>query len=118
MTLCLTTGMPLQPCTCLLCGTTPMEDDGTLKRAIFAEGVDVDWGNSVYICWECGELIADLVGRVTRFGFDALTEKYEALKEVHADLVTRHEQQEVLVDKIREGGAAQRALKKKPAVAA
>lgn len=107
----LTDGMPLQPNVCLTCGGTPTNDDGTPKKAIFAEGVDVDWGNSVYICWECSELIADLVGRATRSGFDALEARHEALLEAHAELEVAHERQEALIDKIREGSAAQKTLK-------
>lgn len=107
----LTTGMPLQPNVCLTCGATPTNDDGTYKQAVFAEGIDVNWGDSVYICWECSELIADLVGRATRRGFDELTAKYETLLEAHAELEAEHERQEALVEKIREGSAAQKTLK-------
>lgn len=105
------TGMALQPNVCTLCGSNPNNDDGTAKKAIFAEGVDIDWGNSVYICWECGELIADLMGRATRRGFDELELKHEALLTAHAELEEAHERQEALVEKIREGSAAQKTLK-------
>ena len=108
-------GMPEQPNCCLTCGGTPSNDDGTQKPAIYADGVDVDWGNSVYICWDCGELIADLMGRATRGGFDDLTEKYEELKAQHEELLEEHEKQEALIEKIREGSAAQKTLKTKAA---
>lgn len=111
-------GMPLLPHTCILCGQGPTDNEGNQQTVIFAEGVDVDWGNSVYICGECGEIIADLMGRVTREGFDHLTDSFETLQVAHADLLVEHEQQEELLDKIREGSAAQRTVRSKKKVTA
>lgn len=108
-------GMPLQPYTCLTCGQGPTDNDGNVQKVIFAEGVDIDWGNSVYICYECGELMADLMGRATRWGFDELTQKYEKVKAEYDELLDEHEKQEVLLDKIREGNAAQKQIRSKAA---
>ena len=110
-----TVGMPEQPNACVHCGACPSNDDGTYKQAIFSDGVDIDWGNSVYTCWDCAELIADLVGRATRGGFDELTAKYEALLEAHAELEINYERQEALIDKIRQGAAATKTLREKSA---
>lgn len=105
--------MTEQPNCCTLCGSTPTDNDGQLKPAIFASGVDVDWGNAVYICWECGEIISDLMGRATRFGFDELEGKYNALKAEHDELLEEYETQEGLLDKIREGNTAQKTIRAK-----
>lgn len=104
-------GMPLMPHTCLLCGQGPTSNDGATRDVIFAEGVDVDWGNSVYICWECAELIADLVKRVTREGFDKLEATHEALTTEHAELLGKYTEQEETLDTIRRGSAAVKKVK-------
>lgn len=111
-------GMELLPHTCILCGQGPTDNDGNQQTVIFAEGVDVDWGNAVYICGECGEIIADLMGRVTREGFDRLTTSNEELQDKYNILLVEHDAQEELLDKIREGSAAQRTVRSKKKVTA
>lgn len=54
-------GMPLVPHACVACGQYPKENDGTPKEALFAGGVDVDWGASVYICTSCQNVIVELL---------------------------------------------------------
>lgn len=111
MPLTIVHGMELQPNTCLLCNSNPVDDEGNQKRAIFAEGVDVDWGNSVYICEECADLIADLVGRSTREGFDRLVQEVEELQEKYDELLAKYEENSELVDKIRSGSDAIKKVK-------
>jgi hypothetical protein len=84
-------------------------------QAVFAEGVDVDWGNSVYICWECSNLIADLMGRVPREFSDKTEAKLEATEVELGELQEKYEAQEALIQKIRDGGAAQKTLRDKKA---
>jgi hypothetical protein len=104
-------GMPEQPQCCVACGGNPADFEGNQRQALWAEGVDIDWGNMLYLCWDCGEIIADLVGRATRGGFDDLTKKYETLRETHAQLLLEHEELKETVDKILNGAAARRRLK-------
>jgi len=111
MTLVIVHAMELSPYTCLLCSTNPVDDDGNPKKSIFAEGVDVDWGNSVYICEECGDLIVDLMGRSTKEGFDRVTAQRDDLREKYNALLTDYEEQQELVDKIREGSEAIKKVK-------
>lgn len=106
-------GMPLPPYTCVSCGQGPTDNEGHTQTCIFAEGVDIDWGNSVYICYDCTHLIADLAGRVTKEGFDRLTAAFEELTEKHDNLLEQHGEQEELLDKIREGSAAQKKIRQK-----
>jgi hypothetical protein len=109
------TGMPEVPNCCAVCGGNPVDFSGHQQKALWAEGVDIDWGGNLYLCWDCGEIVADLVGRATREGFDKLTEKYEALVEEHAELVREHEETQAEVDRIREGVAASRRIKQRTA---
>jgi NAD(P)H-nitrite reductase large subunit len=110
MTLQLVDGMEQQPNCCTICGCNPTEE-GKAKKAIFASGVDVDWGNALYICMECAELIADLIDREPRRSFDTLQEKYDALVEEHLELQTVHEHDEELLNQIRKGTKAQREIR-------
>jgi hypothetical protein len=105
-------GMELQPNTCLLCSNNPVDEmTGDQKKAIFAGGVDVDWGNSVYICWECGHLIADLVGRSTKEGFDKVVAEKDELQAQYNELLEKYEEEHELVEKIRAGNEAIKKVK-------
>src|SRR5213076_361328 len=100
-------GMPEIPHHCILCSNNPADEiTGEQMPAIFAPGVDYDWGSSVYICWSCAEIISDLCGRVTRDGFDKLQKKHETLTEAHEELKEQHERAKALLDRIRDGRAA------------
>lgn len=80
-------GMSQSPYCCINCSMTPSHQDGTYKDSILCEEVDVNWGDSVYICWDCAELIADLVGRATRGGFDDMKEELKELTAEHRQLL-------------------------------
>ena len=57
-------GMPLQPHACINCGSLgEMEDDGP-PMSVFCEGVDVNWGDSVYLCVGCAQIAGKLVGLI------------------------------------------------------
>lgn len=100
-------GMELTPQSCVLCSNNPVHEvTGEQQKAIFAPGVDVNWGDSVYICWSCAHIIADLLERVTVEGFDQLTTKYENLKVAHEELKANHERARALLDRIKDGKAA------------
>lgn len=55
--------MDQQPACCLLCNQTPTRNGKPLPSAT-VRGLDVNWGDSVFICWNCINIMADLVGRV------------------------------------------------------
>lgn len=104
-------GMPLAPHTCVGCGMNPMDDDGHYKPAIWAEGVDIDWGNTLYICADCADIISDLNGRATRGAFDEMEHKLDVTQTELAKALERLEEQEALLEKIREGGKAQKKIR-------
>lgn len=67
--------MEQMPGSCLLCGCVPVDETKAEKPplpAVFAVGLDVDWGNSVYICWVCAGLIADMIDRPDRKKVEAV----------------------------------------------
>ena len=58
--------MRLKPYCCAACGSTP-RDDGTGEqlKAAFREAVDINWGDSLYICSSCGRVIGELFGMMS-----------------------------------------------------
>lgn len=111
MPLVLVHGMPDTPNACAICGSAPVDQQtGAPEDAIFAEGVDIDWGNSLYICLECAHIIANLIDRATQEGFDKLMKEAQDWKKLYEDLKTRHDELQGFVDKIREGAAARKKI--------
>lgn len=108
-----TVGMPLIPHSCVLCANNPIDEaTGKQQEAIFAPGVDVNWGDSVYICKSCAEIIADLMGRTTKAGFDKLQKQNEGLKLALDETVEKLDRAEALLGRIRDGRAAVKEVKK------
>jgi hypothetical protein len=107
--------MPETPQCCVACGGNPADFEGNQRQALWAEGVDIDWGGMLYLCWDCGEIVADLVGRATRGGFDDLTKKYEVLLEEYTELVEEHEKLLGEVTRVKEGAAASRRIRERTA---
>jgi cell division septum initiation protein DivIVA len=99
-------GMPEQPYHCIHCGNNPADINGRQRRAIFSSGVDVDWGNSVYTCWECAELIADLIDREPRESWERVNTENQELRDEIDRLNDQLADAEGDLDKIREGAAA------------
>jgi hypothetical protein len=81
MALVLVTGMPLEPHSCVCCGGGSRDADGEIDQSVFAEAVDINWGDSVYICRTCVRVIAELFGFRTPEDVKELEDKIEALKE-------------------------------------
>lgn len=102
-----TVGMPMIPHSCILCANNPVDENtGQQQEAIFAPGVDVNFGDSVYICAACADIISDLRGRVTQSGFARLEEKHETLEKNYIALVEKYERAEGLLKRIRDGKKA------------
>jgi hypothetical protein len=112
--LTLVDGMPEIPHVCAICAGNPYDEaTGEQRQAIFAEGVDIDFGGALYICMDCAHLIANLIDRVPQEGYDRLQTKYENLYEEHEALKIEHEELKEIVDQIRSGAAASRRLKER-----
>jgi acid phosphatase family membrane protein YuiD len=57
----LVSGMPLSPNTCVACGQMPRDENGNPEAALFAGGVDYGWGEAIYICSSCQNVIVQLL---------------------------------------------------------
>lgn len=95
------------PGTCGICHTTPNDPDGKPLPAIDTN-VDVDWGNNLYICHECIDVICDLAGRVTPDTHDKLRESYDQLDKDHDRLRNRFKKLEERANRMAEGKKASR----------
>lgn len=114
MTLVLVEGMPDTPGVCALCAGNPIDEiTNEQQQAIFAEGVDIDWGNSLYICLSCAHIIANLIDRATQEGFDKLAAEREDLKEQLDNLQAEYDEMKEVVATIRAGAAASKKLREK-----
>jgi hypothetical protein len=99
-----------QQCSC--CGGNPLGPDGAPQQAILAEGVDIDWGSSLYICSECANLIADFFGRVTQEEHDQLRQEYEELDNEHTKLLRKHSRHVRRTREVVAGEKAKKELRK------
>jgi hypothetical protein len=91
----LVTKMTQSPATCLLCHNSPVDETREDRRplpAIFAPGLDVNWGESVYICAGCVGLMADLMDRPAQAEVEKIESRKDFLekrmKKVSAELDT------------------------------
>jgi hypothetical protein len=51
------------PGDCFICSCRPVDEEGELREFIYPEGMDINWGETPYICWDCAGIMADLIGR-------------------------------------------------------
>ncbi len=111
MPLVLVHGMPDTPNACAICGGNAYDEvKGEQQDAIWAEGIDIDWGNSLYICLECAHIIANLIDRATQKGFDKVVAERDGLKAELEVLQEKYDEAQGFLDKIREGAAARKKL--------
>lgn len=76
--------MSEEPGHCTLCHGTPTDMDGHPLPSIHVPGLDVNWGESVYICLECAGVIADLIERVDEEEHRALQKEYQQISKEYA----------------------------------
>src|SRR4051812_29773187 len=108
MGLILVEGMPLQPHNCVCCGKGPRDENGDIRENVFAEAIDINWGDSVYICPECGIVIGGLYGMLREDEFEELTNRLEELEGIEE----KYDQLNERVRRILEGNKARKEVSK------
>lgn len=104
-------GMPGKPNYCMACRGVPLSlEDGSPLPAIDLN-TDINWGENAYICWECAEIIGDLVGRVKRADYDELKQSHETTLEDFHGLEDAYNELKEKVAKMVNGAKAKRDLK-------
>jgi hypothetical protein len=73
--------MTQNPPVCLHCGSGNVEDSaGQMPRAIDLER-EVNWGDSTYLCENCGLLVAGLLDCITKEQYQDLERTIKSLRE-------------------------------------
>lgn len=114
MTLVLTPNMPLNPGRCLICACTPLDETKENRPplpAVHAEGIDVNWGDAVYICWTCAGVVADLVGRPSEDTVRTVVRGARLQKKENEKVRARNEEVEGLLRSMVEGDEARTAAR-------
>jgi hypothetical protein len=95
---------------CTACGQVPKDDDGPLP-AYNAVGVDVDWGNHLFICATCAGILAELHGCAT----PEETVKMKKVMKLQAASIEAAEkklrEQQDKIDRVVAGAKARKELK-------
>lgn len=99
------------PGRCGICNTTPNDLDGSPKPAIDTH-VDVDWGNNLYICAECVDVICELSGRVTEETHQRVKSSLKQLKRDHENLRNKFQKQSADLKKLAEGKKIERRVRR------
>lgn len=100
------TGMPLTPHACVACGQNPSDVEGNFDTALFAEGVDVDWGNSVYLCSSCQNVIVELITGYTIEQVAELDDKLKSSRKEFNDEKKAHDKLKKRVKTMLKGARA------------
>jgi hypothetical protein len=107
--------MHLKPYKCVACGGTPRDDEiegRPSMQAYFCEGVDIDWGNSLFLCGNCVRVLGELRGMVGVTEHNKLKTLYESLLDSHEKLSETHAALQDRVDRMLDGVAAKKEVTK------
>lgn len=107
MSLVLVTGMPLEPHACVVCARGPRDNDGNIRENVFAEAVDINWGDSVYVCPECAGLMANLFGYLAPDDVKELEARVKELEETEVDYKKLKKRVKTMLD----GGRARKEVR-------
>lgn len=105
--------MHLKPYRCIACGSTPRDDQvegKPNKQAYFAEGIDVNWGDSLFLCDSCVRVLGELRGMVDVEDHERLQRKYDSLVEQHNALAEAHEKQDARIERMLDGVKAKKEV--------
>lgn len=103
--------MTNQPGCCLVCGGNPTDVEGNQQPSLHAEGIDVNWGDDLYLCWECVNLIADLIWRVPREDFDKMSQDLWDTEKELDELKKDHKKLQAQMLRIVDGAKARKEVK-------
>lgn len=101
-------GMKLRPHRCFACGNTGEQGDDGPPTAYFAEGADVNWGDSVYLCESCVKVLGQLAGMVSEEEHQLTVTKLENLERKHEQLQEEYDRQGERIDRMIDGVKAKK----------
>jgi hypothetical protein len=105
-------GMKLKPNCCVACGSTgEMTEEGP-PDAYFAEAVDVNWGDSVYLCESCVRVLGELAGMASTENYDKVKKELAKTKKERADFKELSQKLEKRIDRMLDGNKAIKEARK------
>jgi hypothetical protein len=115
--------MHLKPYKCVACGGTPRDDEVEGRpnmQAYFCEGVDIDWGNALFLCGNCVRVLGELRGMVGVGDHKKVVQKLEQteaqLTQAQNELEEAHDRIDRMLDGVKakkEATAARKPTTKK-----
>ena|SRR5436190_2605546 len=102
---------------CAFCGCTPRDDEDNIMEGVTAEGVDINWGDNLYICQLCVRVAGELIGMaeaevVERMGAQ-LSFRNKQVEKLQADVEKLEKRIGKMLDGSREMKAAREERKAK-----
>lgn len=105
--------MKLIPYKCIACGGTPRDDSVEGKpnmEAYFCEGVDYDFGKSLYLCGNCVRVLGLLRGMVDVEQHEKVKAALDKLRGEYQKLTEEHDQLEERVERMLDGVRAKKEV--------
>ena len=108
-------GMHLKPYRCVACGqsaTPPANTEGEVADAYFCEGVDVNWGDSVFLCEACVWVLGQLAGVLDPDQVNDLKRDKARTEDELEDLKVEHDATEKRIARMLDGSRAMKEARK------
>jgi hypothetical protein len=105
--------MRLKPYKCIGCGGTPRDDavEGRPNmQAYFCEGVDYDWGKSLYLCGNCVRVLGLLRGMVDVGEHEKVKKALTNLQNRYDQLDEENKRQEERIERMLDGVKAKKEI--------
>lgn len=93
----------LPPGDCFICSSRPVDEHGEPYEFVYPEGMDINWGETPYICRDCCGIIADLIGRPDEEKIKAAVRGARLQKKHNEKLVDQNEELTKLMKGLLEG---------------
>jgi hypothetical protein len=102
---------------CTACSQAPRDEHDNFRPAYNADGVDVDWGNHLFICGACMDVLVELHGSMRVDDADKMRRKLELTEEQLEATELQLAQQEERINSMLSGAQARKDLKTRKATA-
>ena len=104
-------GMALIPHACVNCGSTGQQGEDGPPESIFFGGVDINWGDSLYLCMGCAQVVAQLVGFHTPAEYDKVARQNKKLSQQVEKLTVERDNLEGRMNRMLDGARARKEAK-------
>lgn len=101
----------MPPGDCFICSCKPVDESGSPREFVYPEGMDINWGEVPYICWDCCGIIADLIGRPDEEKIRAAVRGARLQKKHNTKLVAENEELRASLQAVLDGREASEKAK-------